>query len=200
MGTFRPSATEYHRTFGIGPDDSDVPPTGSEKDRIDGISLATRRVESENAIKNHVLVAFSLGLIPVPVFDFAMLTANQVKMVQTLAKIHGVPSLQDNRLKAVILSLISGALPVLGVQGLSSVLKAMPGIGSLVGSGGVAVSGGLLTYALGRVFLKHFESGGTYLNLDMKEARETLKKEMKKGRETVSNLRRKAQSAQRGTA
>ena len=200
MSTSQDSATEHHRTFGIGPDDRDVPPAGSEEDMIAGVSSATRSAASENAIKNHVLVAFSLGLIPVPILDFAMLTANQVKMVHTLGGIHGGQSFHDSRLKAVILSLVSGALPVLGVQGLSSGLKAIPGIGSLVGSGSVAVSGGLLTYAVGRVFVKHFESGGTYLSLDMKEAREQLKKEIEKGRGIVSNLRKKAQGAQHSAA
>lgn len=192
MGTFKDSAAEYRRTFGTGPDNSDAPPSGSEEDMIAKVSSATRSAASENAIKSHVLVAFSLSLIPIPIFDFAMLTANQVKMVHALGRIHGGQSFHDSRLEAIILSLVSGALPVLGVQGLSSALKAMPGIGSLVGSGGVAVSGGLLTYAVGRVFVKHFESGGTYLNLDMKKAREQLKKEMEKGREAVSNLRKRA--------
>ena len=200
MSTSQDAASEHHHTFGIGPDDGDIPPTCSEEDMIAGVASATRSAASENAIKNHVLVALSLGLIPVPIFDFAMLTANQVKMVHTLGGIHGGQSFHDSRLKAVILSLLSWALPVLGVQGLSSGLKAMPGIGSLVGSGSVAVSGGLLTYAVGRVFVKHFESGGTYLSLDMKEAREQLKKEMEKGRGIVSNLSKKAQGAQHSAA
>jgi uncharacterized protein (DUF697 family) len=167
---------------------------------IAGISSATRSAASENAIRSHVLVAFSLGLIPVPIFDFAALTANQVKMVHTLGRINGGQSFHDSRLKAIILSLVGGAMPVLGIQGLSSGLKVMPGIGSLVGSGSVAVSGGLLTYGLGRVFVKHFESGGTYLSLDIKEAREQLKKEVEKGRGVVFNLRKKAQGVQHSAA
>jgi len=200
MSRSRYSATGHHRVFDIGPDDTDVPPSGSEEDRIAEISSATRAAASDNAIKNHVLVAFSLGLVPVPVFDFAMLTANQVKMVHALGAVHGQKALQGNRLKAVLLSLLSGALPVLGVQGLSSGLKAMPGIGSLLGSSSVAVSGGLLTYAVGRVFARHFESGGTYLSLDMKKAREQLRNEMKMGRGTVSHLWKKTQRAERSTA
>lgn len=196
MTTSQDSSTEHHRRFGIGPtDDNDIPPTAS----MAGVSLATRSAASENAIKNHVLIAFSLSLIPIPVFDFAMLTANQVKMVHTLGRIHGEQSFRDSRIKAIVLSLVSGALPVLSVQGLSSGLKGMPGIGSLAGSAGVAVSGGLLTYAIGRVFTKHFESGGTYVSFDIKQAREQLKKEIERGRGVVSNLKKKAQRPQPGT-
>lgn len=200
VGTFKYSATSNYRAFGIGTEDPDAPPTDNEEDLIDKFSAATRMTAGENAIRNHVMVAFALGLVPVPVFDFAMLTTNQVKMVHTLGGIYGVPSFHGNRLKAVILSLVSGALPVLGVQGLSSGIKVMPGIGSLVGSGSVAVSGGLLTYAVGRVFLEHFESGGTYLNLDTKKARERLKQELKSGRRTVSDLWKKAKGAQHDAA
>lgn len=200
MSMFDNAAATDHGPFGFKANDKDVPPSGSPEEMIARISLATRLAASENVIKSHVMIALSLGLIPIPVFDVAILTANQVKMVKTLGSIYGEQSFRDSRIRAMILSLISGTLPVLGVVGLSSGLKLMPGIGSLLGSGSVAVSGGVLTYAVGRVFVKHFESGGTYLDLDMNKARDQLKEEMSKGSAFVSNLKRKAQKSQSGAA
>lgn len=189
MHSAEASAPKHHYAFGVRDDGKDFPPVGSDGAMTATTALATRSAASENAIKTHVMIALSLGLIPLPVFDFAMLTANQIKMVHTLGEIHGGHSFHDNRLKALVLSFVSGALPVLGIIGLSSGIKIMPGIGSLLGSGSVAVSGGLLTYGVGRVFVKQFESGGTYLSLDLKTARAQLNQEMEKGRSVVSDLK-----------
>jgi uncharacterized protein (DUF697 family) len=150
----------------------------------------SRREDSEQTIKNHVMVALSLGLVPVPVFDFALLVGNQIKMVHGLGKIYE-QSFPENRAKAIVISLVGGSLPVLGVLGLSA-LKVMPGIGSLGGSGSVAITGGILTYAVGRVFVRHFESGGTFIDLQMDKARDQFNQEIKRGREYVAKLRSKA--------
>ncbi|GEM_PF-302593 len=200
MSTSRDSATAYHRSPNSKVNDMDSPPTGTEEELIARISLAARSAATDNAIKNHVLAAFSLGLIPIPLFDFVALAANQMKMVHTLAGIYGGEAFRDIRLKALVLALLGGAVPVLSVRGLSSGLKIMPGIGSLVGSGTVAVGGGLLTYAVGRVFVKHFESGGVYLRVDKQAAREQIRKEMERGRGFVFDLWKKARGAQPGTA
>lgn len=62
-------------------------------------------------------------------------------------------------------------------MGLSVGAKLTPGMGSLLGSSIIVASGGALTYALGQVFVKHFESNGTLLNLDGKAMRKFFKQE-----------------------
>ncbi|MGB5733152.1 MAG: DUF697 domain-containing protein [Thiohalocapsa sp.] len=179
------TAPKYRGIFGIGDDPDDLPPSTSLDD---GIVPATRAAAAENIIKNHVLIALSLGLFPLPIFDVLLLTTNQAKMVYALGRIYGVQPFHKDALRAMIISLASGTLPVAAVLGLSSGLKVVPGIGSLIGSGSVAISGAVLTYAVGRVFVKHFESGGTYLTLNKHKARADLRAEMKKGQGFVSDL------------
>jgi uncharacterized protein (DUF697 family) len=173
-------------------DPTHVPPSGTAEEQIAEVAAETRRAEADNTVKNHVMIALSLGLVPLPLFDLALLTGSQIKMVHSLSGLYGQPFAKD-RVKAIVISLISGSAPVLGVIGLSSGAKIIPGIGSLVGSGGVAVTGGALTYAVGRVFVQHFESGGTLLNFDLSKARASFKKELHQGREAVAKLRRKDQ-------
>ena len=185
MHSSKGAAPKYRGLFGVGDDAEDRPPSTSVEDAI---IPATRAAAVENIIKNHVLVALSLGLVPLPVFDVAVLTMNQVRMVQAVGRIHGVQPFHEDGLKAMIISVASGTLPVVGVVGLSSGLKVVPGIGSLIGSSSVAVTGALLTYAVGRVFDKHFESGGTYLTVNKHKARADLKAEIRRGRGFVSDL------------
>jgi uncharacterized protein (DUF697 family) len=178
-------ASRFQDVFGIGDDADDLPPAIGSEDRI---TSGTRAATVDNTIKNHVLVALSLGLVPLPVFDVVVLTTNQVKMIHSLGRLYDVQPFRGDGVKAVVLSSISGTLPVAGVLGLSSGLKILPGVGSLIGSGSVAVTGSALTYALGRVFAKHFESGGTYLTLDKRRARVDLGAEIGRGRDFVSGL------------
>ncbi len=178
---------------------TDVPPSGTAEEQIAEVAAETRRAEADNTVKNHVMIALSLGLVPLPLFDLALLTGNQIKMVHSLSALYEQPFAKD-RVKAIVISLVSGSAPVLGVIGLSAGAKIIPGIGSLVGSGGVAVTGGALTYAVGRVFVQHFESGGTLLNFDFSKARASFKKELHQGSEAVAKMRRKDKASTKTSA
>jgi hypothetical protein len=74
---------------------------------------------------------------------------------------------------------------------LSSFLGLIPGIGTLVGSGGVAVVGGATTYAVGEVLVHHFERGGTLLDIDVKALKGRFQREIKRGRDVAVSLVRK---------
>lgn len=150
------------------------------------LKLLRRKIRKEKAdktIKSNVIQAVMLGLIPVPVIDVLALTNVQFKMMDDLVKIYNINYTSVGR--SVVKSFILGILPVVTVTGLSSMLKFIPGVGSLVGSASVAVSSGGLTYAVGKVFVQHFERGGTLDDFDLKEAKRQFRQEFSKGKETT---------------
>ncbi len=189
----------HQRTLNIEAGRADWPPFGDEKTRIARLAVALRLIKGANLVKSHTMVALSLGLVPIPLFDVAVLTGNQVSMIQSLGSIYG-QRFSNNQVKAVVFSMIGGSVPVLGVLGLSSGVKLMPGIGTLVGSSSVAVSGGALTYAVGRLFLSHFESGGTLLTFDTAKTCAQLGQEFSRGRQFVADLKAKGAGASRPKA
>jgi len=136
---------------------------------LDGkLTAATRaeRLASAHTLARHyVLAAAGTALIPVPLADLGALMALQVKLVHSLAKHYDVP-FKDNAARSLLASLLSGASSTLLARGLASLAKAVPGLGTLAGTGGIAVSSASVTYAVGEVFIQHFESGGTLLNFD----------------------------------
>ena len=73
-------------------------------------------------------------------------------------------------------------------------IKSFPVIGSVIGGATVSVLSGALTYAVGRVFIQHFEQGGTLLNFDPKKMREHFKRELKDGKEVAQSLKDKVVS------
>lgn len=156
-------------------------------------AAVTRWVQADNIVKNHVMVAMSFGLVPVPLFDLALLTGNQVAMASTLSGLYGVP-FEKQKVQSIVIALVSSALPVLGVMGLSSGAKLIPGIGSLFGSGAVAITGGAVTYGIGRVFIAHFEAGGSLLDLQPAKMRGLFKQEVRNGKAVAAEIREQAKT------
>ena len=148
----------------------------------------TRETVANGIVKNHIIASMGLGLVPFPVFDLAALTITQMNMLNKLGQLYGVPT-NSTDTKTLLTSLVGGAIPVLSVLGLSSFAKLIPGIGTLAGSAGVSVIAGAVTYAVGQVFIAHFEAGGTLEDFDPKQAKDFFKREFESGKAFVAKLR-----------
>lgn len=159
------------------------------------VATALRQKEAQSIVKNNVISSMASGLIPVPLFDIITLTNIQFHMIQTLAEHYEIPV--DNINRSLVTSLISGALPVASMLSLGSLIKSIPGIGSLAGSGSVSIISGAISYAVGQVFIRHFEQGGTLQDFNPKSARDYFSEEFTKGkliaRELVQELKHKTQ-------
>ncbi len=152
---------------------------------LDGkLTAATRAERLANAhtlAKHYVLAAAGTALIPVPLADLGALMALQVKLVHGLAGHYGVP-FKDNLARSLIASLLSGASWKLGVLAFSSLAKAVPGLGGLAGGGGMAVVSASVTYAVGEVFIRHFEASGSLLDFDPAKMKAPFLLELQNGR------------------
>jgi uncharacterized protein (DUF697 family) len=137
------------------------------------------RFESANDIvKDHAFWAGGFGLLPLPIIDFAAITATQVRMVSELNKHYRRwhrdryhHRFSHERLRAIIGSLIGGSVPVIAGAGVGSLLKSIPVIGQALGLVTTPVFAWASTVAVGRVFIEHFESGGTLLDFDADKMR-----------------------------
>lgn len=152
------------------------------------VSSEAHDLAANNIVKNHVIASLAMGLVPVPMFDLAALVTTQMNMLRSLGDHYGLPGSETDT-KTLITSLISGSLPVLGVVGLSSFAKLIPGIGTLVGSASLSVSAGAVTYAVGQTFIMHFEAGGTMDDFEPKQAQDFFKREFDKGKQFVRDIR-----------
>jgi uncharacterized protein (DUF697 family) len=124
----------------------------------------------------------------VPVLDLAAVTSVQLKMLAEVAKIYGVP-FNQTRGKAVVGSLIGSVVPAavsFGVAG--SLLKAVPVVGALAGAPAMVAFSGAATWGLGKVFIQHFESGGTFLDFNPDEVKEYFKSQYEDGRKMSTTM------------
>jgi uncharacterized protein (DUF697 family) len=136
------------------------------------------RESSEDIVKDYALWSAGFGLVPFPIIDIAAITATQVRMVSELNKHYRrcYPERYDHRfsrerLRAIIASLIGGSIPVAAGTGVSSMLKGIPVIGQVLGLVTTPVFAWASTKAVGRVFIEHFDSGGTLLDFDPERMR-----------------------------
>jgi uncharacterized protein (DUF697 family) len=126
----------------------------------------TEQFDQANAtIKRFSLWSAGFGLIPLPIVDIAAITGTQVKLVHDLAKIYG-REFSEERVRAAIGALVGAILPVAVGAGAISALKAVPVLGQIAGVLLVPALAAASTIAIGRVFVQHFEAGGTLLDFD----------------------------------
>ncbi|VFN01049.1 MAG: Uncharacterized conserved protein, DUF697 family [Candidatus Kentron sp. G] len=144
----------------------------------------------EKTIRRHVAAASSIGLFPLPLIDMAALLAVQINLIRKIAKAYNV-SFTKNKVVTIATSLISAVLPSTLTPSVSSAGKLIPLIGQTAGAITMPVLAGAVTYATGRVFVTHFESGGTFLNFDAKEAQKRYAEMFKKGKDVVAEMKEK---------
>lgn len=133
--------------------------------------------EAAQVIATAVKWSAATAVVPVPYLDLLALGAVQVKMVRDLAQAYGLDA-ESETLKGVISALL-GTLAPAAISGglLGSALKVVPVGGTIIGSIGLAAFGSAATYAIGKVFVAHFEKGGTLKSFSAEAIEADLKKE-----------------------
>ena len=122
---------------------------------------SNRVVSADAVIRNHMIWSMGAGFIPVPIADLFAVSAIQLDMIRQMCKIYEIDFKQTEG-KAVITALTGSGLARLGARA----VKFIPGVGSILGGVTMSSLSGASTYALGEVFKKHFETGGTFLDFD----------------------------------
>lgn len=148
------------------------------------LDFSERMARNQNLVRNHAFTAAGIGLIPLPAVDFVALTALQVNLLRKLSAYYDIPFTEEIG-KKVVGALIAGYTPVAFAMPVASLLKAIPLIGQTTGALAASVLAGATTYAAGKVFIQHFESGGTFLNFDPVAVREYYREQFQEGREVI---------------
>lgn len=147
--------------------------------------------EANSIIKNHLMWSMGAGLIPVPIADVFAVSAIQLDMIRQLCNLYDV-NYKDTEGKAVISSLTGSVLARVGARA----IKFIPGVGSVIGGVTLAVLSGASTYALGEVFKKHFETGGTFLDFDPGRLRKLYDEMFEKGKTYATKIKNEQAKAE----
>ena len=156
--------------------------------------MAVRMARNEALVRKHAIGAVAIGLIPMPGVDVVALTALQLNLLRKLSAEYGLSFTEDIGKKAVG-SLVAGYTPVALAMPMASLLKVIPILGQALGGLAMSAVSGASTYAVGKVFIQHFESGGTFLTFDPVAVREYYRTQFQKGQGIVKEAKLEATPA-----
>ena len=100
--------------------------------------------------------AAGASAIPLPFADIAGVMAVQVTMVRRLARLHGVSISRAQARTLLVNALGSVVAPGVTAAGIPYALKAVPGIGTVLGGLAAPASAAAVTLALGGLFNRRF--------------------------------------------
>ncbi len=140
--------------------------------------------KAKEIVRNHIGFAMGAALVPFPGADLLAVSAVQLNMLRQIAKLYQV-SFMDALGRNFISAVVGGSAARLG----ASLVKAIPGVGTIIGELSMPVLSGASTYALGNVVAKHFHEGGTLDNFDLQYAKKGYAEAMEEGKKVVENLK-----------
>jgi uncharacterized protein (DUF697 family) len=129
------------------------------------MSQAERQTRALQIVKANCGWSTAAGIIPVPLLDLAAIGTVQYRMVRQLTDLYGVPY-NARAVDSIVGALVGSGGVLVASPVAGSVLKMVPVAGTFLSTFVVPATAAASTYALGKVFIQHFESGGTLLSLD----------------------------------
>jgi uncharacterized protein (DUF697 family) len=136
-------------------------------------------------VKRNSLYSAGVGIFAIPVLNVAGVAALQIKMLKELADHYGVPFEQD-RVKSILTSLVGGVVGTRLGYGMVGTIAKLPLVGPILSVASLPMFAGGITYAVGKVFITHFASGGTFLDFDPDKVRSYFNQQVGKAKSTVA--------------
>jgi len=143
--------------------------------------MSEQQKQAVQVVNRYKWFSAGAGLIPIPYLDGAAVSALQLKMLAEISKIYSVP-FQENLGKAAIASLASFVITHAAAFG--ALAKAVPGLSAVAAPATAAFAWGY-SWAVGNLFIQHFESGGTLLDFDPQRFRGYFKSQFDIGQKTA---------------
>lgn len=132
--------------------------------------MSETEVRSRAIVQSYVGWASAAGLLPLPVLDVSAVLGIQIAMLKSVARVYGVP-FNRSMVKPLLVSLVNAGSACVLAAPAASLVKFVPFVGSALGMLTLPALSSASCYATGRVFIAHFESGGTFLDFDPASAR-----------------------------
>lgn len=157
---------------------ADQPTASVSPEKADAASFKTpasdRQELASKLVDRFAIWSGVAGLVPLPVVDVVAVGGLQLQMLRRISQIYGI-EFSENRGKALIASLAGAMIPATSGMGAASAMKFVPVIGQLTAVFVMPVLSAGATYAIGKAFIQHFESGGTLLDFNPPDYREFVK-------------------------
>jgi len=144
--------------------------------------------QSKALVKRYMYWAMGFGVIPAPGVDVLLIGGTQLNMLRNMSHIYNI-EFHENRGKSIITALVGGlGTPTIAFGGIGSLLKMVPIVGPIFGAVAMPSVAAATTYAIGKVFIQHFESGGTFLDFEPEKVKAYFAEKYSEGRKVVDEV------------
>ncbi len=137
------------------------------------------------------MYSLGAGLVPVPLLDIAAVSVVQLDMLRQLAKLYG-KDFKESAGKGWISAITGSTMARMG----ASLVKTIPGIGSILGGVTMSALSGASTYAIGQVFIWHFATGGDFMSFNFEKAKKIYEQEFEKGKQVAKEMEKEVEQKQ----
>jgi uncharacterized protein (DUF697 family) len=144
------------------------------------------RQDAERIIKMHTAWSVGAGFVPLPWLDILAVAVVQLDMLKQLCRIYN-KNYSESSGKAMLSTVTGSSLARFG----ASFIKAIPGLGTVLGGISMPVLAGASTYAIGQAVVRHLESGGNFLDFDLGEIKKWYAEHLKKGKDVAMHMYKK---------
>jgi uncharacterized protein (DUF697 family) len=141
----------------------------------------TRISQAHHLVKKHALGAMTVGLVPLPAINIAAIIALQINLLYRLARLYKI-TFSHQLVKSLVIPLLSGLFISVESKPLANLVKVIPIIGRASNIITISLLSGAITYAVGKVFIQHFESGGTFLDVDPQKMKQHFRQIYEEGK------------------
>ena len=157
-----------------------VSPEAPGVNEMNSSIVAERHLAASKIISSASIWSAAAGIVPIPILDLLALATVQGKMVIDLSALYG--ERPSNEVARGLVAVLLGTIAPTGLTGVlvGSGVKAMPVFGAILGAVSMAGFSSAATYAIGKIFIRHFEQGGTLANFSTDAVAEDLKAEFAK--------------------
>lgn len=160
----------------------------------DSVVIDYRHQLAKTTITNASQWATAAGFIPVTGLDTVTISGVQLKMVYDLCEIYKVPFKKEAVL-AVVGAALGGSFTTIVASKVAGVgMSRIPYVGSVITLLTQPAISYATTFAIGLLFVKHFENNGDLLNFDLDSTKAVFDKEFEKAKEVYNKQVQNAKS------
>lgn len=152
--------------------------SSSPKSLKRAIVVTTNRLDrGQEIINKWSKVSLLTIVLPNTVLEYIVISGIQLKMLRDMSQLYGIPFKAD-AFKVILGSILGGSVAYFLSDFYSGLVKSVPFVGKPIAFLSEPAIAYVTTYAVGFVFLEHFESQGSFDNIDLGQMKASIKKKI----------------------
>lgn len=131
----------------------------------------------QKIIKKWSKISLATILLPSTMIEYAAISGIQLKMLHEMSAVYKIPFKAD-AVKVILGSILGGGVAYFLSDLYTNLLKSIPIVGRPITLISEPLIAYVTTYAVGIVFLEHFENEGSFHDIEIKQFKETIQVKM----------------------